>query len=91
MKRTLKITKAELQTLFYSPVAWMILIIFMIQVCLNFFDMFTAYVVSAEEGYTTQHISLNLLAGRNGLLTALQSQLYFYIPLLTMGLISLPL
>ncbi|MBR6495986.1 MAG: ABC transporter permease subunit, partial [Rikenellaceae bacterium] len=88
MKRTLKITKAELQTLFYSPVAWMILIIFMIQVCLNFFDIFTPHVVSAEEGYSTYRISLNLFSGRYGLLTALQSQLYFYIPLLTMGLIS---
>ena len=88
MKRTLKIAKAELQTLFYSPVAWMILIIFMVQVCLQFFDLFTAYVTSVEAGYSVNGISLSLLSGRNGLLTALQNHLYFYIPLLTMGLVS---
>ena len=89
MKRTLKIAKAELQTLFYSPVAWMVLIIFIFQVCLNFFDLLHPYLISVEEGYSTNHISISILAGeRSGLFTVLQRYLFLYVPLMTMGLIS---
>ena len=36
MKKIFKIAKMELQTLFYSPIAWLILVIFAFQTVTNF-------------------------------------------------------
>ena len=39
MKTIYKIAKLELANLFYSPIAWFILIIFMLQMGINFGEM----------------------------------------------------
>ena len=81
------IAKTELQTLFYSPIAWLVLVIIAIQTGMTFTDNFGSIVESQASGYSNTGISLRLF-GPQGLLFMLQNNLYLYIPLLTMGLIS---
>ena len=40
MKTIYKIAKTELQTLFYSPVAWLVIVIFTFQTAMTFTNMF---------------------------------------------------
>ena len=50
MKAIKRIALTELQTMFYSPIAWFILIIFTFQACMAFVDVFNGYVVAQELG-----------------------------------------
>ena len=88
MKTIFKIAKTELQTLFYSPIAWLILIIFTFQCSMAFSDLMGGMVRRASLGYGNYNVTLGLYAGTRGLFTAVQSYLYLYIPLLTMSLMS---
>lgn len=88
MKMIYRIARTEMQTLFYSPVAWLIIVIFTFQVGMYFSDIFGEMVRNQELGYTLRSVTLNVFSGRFGLFTAVQQYLYFYIPLLTMGLMS---
>lgn len=88
MKAIWKIARTELQTLFYSPVAWLILIVFTFQASMTFSNVFSEFVRSQDLGYSLRSLTLNTFGGRRGLFTGMQSYLYLYIPLLTMGLIS---
>lgn len=88
MKMIYRIARTEMQTLFYSPVAWLIIVIFTFQVGMYFSDIFGGMVRNQELGYTLRSVTLNVFSGRFGLFTAVQQYLYFYIPLLTMGLMS---
>ena len=89
MKKIYKIAKMELQTLFYSPIAWLILVIFAFQAVTNFMGNIESYVQTQELGYPIQSITSSLFANPwGGLFTAVQGYLYLYIPLLTMGLMS---
>ena len=83
-----RIARTEMQTLFYSPVAWLIIVIFTFQVGMYFSDIFGGMVRNQELGYTLRSVTLNVFSGRFGLFTEVQQYLYFYIPLLTMGLMS---
>ncbi len=83
-----KIARTELQTLFYSPVAWLILIIFTFQASMAFSNIFIGFARSQEMGYRLWSVTLGTYAGMSGLFTTIQSYLYLYIPLLTMGLVS---
>ena len=89
MKKIFKIAKMELQTLFYSPIAWLILVIFAFQTVTNFMGNIESYVQSQELGYPVSSITTRLFASPwGGLFTTVQGYLYLYIPLLTMGLMS---
>jgi len=88
MKMIYKIARAELQTLFYSPVAWLILIVFTVQAVLSFASGMGNQVDFQNLGYNLRDVSLTVFAGMRGLLTSMQQYLYLYIPLLTMGLMS---
>ncbi|MDR1415733.1 MAG: Gldg family protein [Odoribacteraceae bacterium] len=88
MKIIRKIALTELQTLFYSPVAWLILIVFTFIAAMTFTDVFGAFVLSQDLNYGQTNITLGLLAGMRGLFTNMQGYLYLYIPLLTMSLMS---
>ncbi len=81
--------RTELQTLFYSPVAWLILIIFAFQAGMAFSDQFAGFVQTKKLGYSLNGVTLNLfLDPWRGFFTRIQDYLYFYIPLLTMGMMS---
>lgn len=83
-----KISKTELQTLFYSPIAWLIIVIFTFQTSMGFSGVMGDLVKSQELGYGLQSVTKNIFAGWMGLFSTVQQYLYLYIPLLTMGLMS---
>ena len=90
MKAIKRIALTELQTMFYSPIAWFILIIFTFQACMAFVDVFNGYVVAQELGRSVRNVTLGTFANpwNNGIFIVMQSYLYLYIPLLTMGIMS---
>ena len=66
MKKIFKIAKMELQTLFYSPIAWLILVIFAFQTVTNFMGNIESYVQSQELGYPVSSITTILFASPRG-------------------------
>lgn len=89
MKVIYKIAKAELSFLFCSPIAWLILIIFAFQAGMAFADNISHYIsTQAANGYLGELTERIFVSYPQGVLIQMQSNLYLYIPLLTMGLIS---
>lgn len=88
MKTIWKIAKAELNTLFCSPVAWLILIIFAFQAGLTFSDLISDQLRYLALNYRPYNLTSSLLLGYSGVFSDMQNNLYLYIPLLTMGLMS---
>lgn len=88
MKTIWKIAKAELNTLFCSPIAWLILIIFAFQAGLTFSDLISDQLRYLALNYRPYNLTSSLLAGYRGVYSDMQNNLYLYIPLLTMGLMS---
>ncbi len=88
MKKILKIARVELSILFYSPIAWLVLIIFIIQCGVTFTDLIAKHEISQQLGNGIKSITIKTFGGREGLFAAVQSKLFLYIPLLTMGLMS---
>lgn len=88
MKVTWNIAKAELQTLFFSPLAWLVMVVFGIMVFGSFYDKFDLLVRTQELGDNIGHATRELFIDRNGIYAAMLQILYFFFPLLTMGLIS---
>ncbi len=88
MKTTLRIAAAELRYLFCSPVAWLILVIFSVQVGLSFTDAFMQQVQYEGMGYSLWEVTSSIFTGWRGIFPSYLPNLYLYIPLLTMGLMS---
>ncbi|MBF4507736.1 Gldg family protein [Flavobacterium sp. JLP] len=88
MKTIYRIAKTELNTMFYSPVAWVVLVIFSIQSSWKFFDTLERFEKGQKIGQHMDNLSQILFSGFSGLFTEMQNYLYLYVPLLTMGLIS---
>ncbi|WP_281638254.1 Gldg family protein [Flavobacterium marginilacus] len=88
MKTIFRIAKTELNTMFYSPVAWVVLVIFSIQSSWKFFDLIERFEKSQKLGNGMDNLSQVVFSGFSGLYTEMQNYLYLYVPLLTMGLIS---
>ena len=89
MKKIFRIAKTELQTLFYSPVAWLILIIFTFQVAMVFTGIFVEQVSTQEMGYGLYSVTYMTFTNTwNGVFMSVQQYLYLYVPLLTMSLMS---
>lgn len=89
MKTIYKLARTELQTLFYSPIAWLILVVFTFQVAMVFAGKFTGFTRNQALGYGLSNVTSEIfISGWGGLFTTVQGYLYLYIPLLTMGLMS---
>jgi ABC-2 type transport system permease protein len=88
MKIIRKIALTELQALFCSPVAWLILIVFTFQAAMSFTGAFGIFVQNQEMHYGVSNLTLQMFGGRMGLFSTVQGYLYLYIPLLTMSLMS---
>lgn len=88
MKKIYKLALTELQTLFYSPVAWLILVIFLFQVGMTYCSILEPKVMGQELGRTQGNLTMSIFSGLRGLFEAIQRNLYFYVPLLTMGLMT---
>ena len=88
MKTIWKIAKAELNTIFCSPIAWLILIIFAFQAGLTYSDLIADQLRYLALNYRPYKLTASLLVGYSGVYSDMQNNLYLYIPLLTMGLMS---
>lgn len=88
MRTIFKLAKTELRDLFYSPIAWLILIIFTFQTGMLFSGMISQIAAGQTMGYQYVSLTMGLFASWSGLFSNVQSYLYLYIPLLTMGLMS---
>lgn len=88
MRKIFKIASLELSVLFYSPVAWLVLTIFMIQCGIGFFENLQGIVTGQSLGYEAAAITNNLFGDGIGLFTMVQGTLYLYLPILTMGIMS---
>lgn len=92
MKTTVKIAKTELALLFYSPIAWFLLVAFLFQAGLTYSGEIENYLISQEMGgrrlqYLT-FLTSRIFAPPYGIWPGLVRNLYLYLPLLTMGLMS---
>ena len=88
-KMIFNIAKTELQMLFYSPVAWFILVAFGIQAGMSFAGQLQNTVYSQEMGYIPYGCTQRLFSVYwGGVFVTMQKYLYYYIPLLTMSLVS---
>ncbi|WEK33645.1 MAG: Gldg family protein [Candidatus Pseudobacter hemicellulosilyticus] len=90
MKTIYRIAKAELGYLFYSPLAWLVLIVFLFQSALQFTSLLQQYESSQQVGYALHSMTRQLFTNpyAPGIFMAAKYNLYLYIPLLTMGLLS---
>ena len=85
MRTTLDIAKNELKTLFFSPVAWLIVIVFAFQTGFEFSRLFDYAVQTKAAGGGLSDLTQRIFSST---LVKIQGYLYLYIPLLTMGLMS---
>ena len=92
MRAIYKIAKTELQMLFYSPIAWLLLLCFIFQTVFFYTGMLEGFVLDVENSGRTYWCSYRLFVmghgGGSGLWPSVVKILYLYIPLLTMGVIS---
>jgi ABC-2 type transport system permease protein len=93
MKLIFKIAKAELRNLFYSPIAWFLTIAFMVECAISYTSLLNDNATTQEMGgmglqYMTQLTARIFTNPFNGVFIGIMKNLYLYIPLLTMGLIS---
>lgn len=94
MKMTLKIARAELLNLFFSPVAWLVIIFYFIACGIPFVEHMSTYfrvqsvMFDADrnwKGFDGNGLTLELTWP---VVTSLINNLYLFIPLLTMGIIN---
>lgn len=88
MQKILKIARLELSILFYSPIAWLVLVIFMVQTGITFTDILFTQETYQQLERNISVLSKVLFAGDKGTFKAVMDNLYLYIPLLTMSLFS---
>jgi len=89
MKTIYRIAKTELLTLFYSPVAWLVLVIFAFQVNMEFSSSIASQLRLKSLDYTLWNVTTRVFTNNMvGLFPKMLKHLYLYIPLLTMGLMS---
>lgn len=92
MNLMFKIAKTELRNLFYSPIAWFLTIAFFVQCAITYIKALNNVAISQEMGgielaYLTE-LTVRIFTKPTGLFPPIMQNLYLYIPLLTMGLIS---
>ena len=88
MKTIFQIAKMELQKMFYSPIAWLVLIIFGVQAGLFFGRGLESLVRTIELGQEVGNLTYNMFSSKNGVFNTSLRNIYLYLPLLTMGLLS---
>ncbi len=88
MKTIYKIAKTELKTLFFSPIAWLIIVIFAFQTGLVFTGIYDQMLRRQLIGWKLWMATLGTFGGIQGTFTIVQQYLFLYIPLLTMGVMS---
>ena len=85
MKTICKIAKRELQRLFYSPISWVIILVLVWQASAVFGGLCGRFAALNAAGKGTGGASFIFIMN---MWMSTCGALYFYIPLLTMGLLS---
>jgi ABC-2 type transport system permease protein len=93
MKKANRIARIELSALFYSPIAWFMVVVFSFQAGLAFLNVLRGRIVYQTimpELYTQRSFFqiATMFGPPNGFLPGIVSRLFLYLPLVTMGLIS---
>ncbi|UMB55453.1 Gldg family protein [Lutibacter sp. A64] len=88
MKKIVRIARLELSIMFYSPIAWLVLVLFIIQTGITFTELLYSQETNQQLGRPLNVLTKVLFAGEDGILAKVQRTLYLYIPILTMGLFS---
>ena len=92
MKILLRIARTELATMFYSPIAWFIWIVFSYICASDFVSGIESDLTYKEiHGYGIDPFSITFsqfLHTMGGFLQGIVGELYIYTPLLTMGIMS---
>lgn len=88
MQKIIRIARLELSVLFYSPIAWIIMVIIFLQGGLNYTDGLYFQETQQQLERPLTVVTRVLFAGDKGMLSALLEYLYLYIPLLTMSIFS---
>lgn len=87
-----KIAFTELKILFYSPVAWFVLAIFMFQCGMAYTNIlgenFLLQQIGGEMGGRLPFLTTSVFGMFRGIFVSMNGYIYLYVPLLTMGLIS---
>mgnify|MGYP002576762417 FL=1 len=87
--QTMRIAKIELNTMFYSPVAWLLLLVFAVQVGYSFVSVLGGILDSMDLGRETWSVSQQIFGkSMSSIMPGIQRYIYLYIPLITMGLMS---
>lgn len=84
----MRLMKTELRVLFFSPIAWIVLIIFVFQAGINYCDVLKFQLREVAMGKSAYNLTYYLVCGYSGVYAKMLETLYLYIPLLTMGLMS---
>ena len=86
------IAKNELRKFFYSPIAWLVLTIFMVQLAYGFtlsLDRLLGYDALKSLAFRDNYSGTVLIGrGSDGIFNMIRTSLFIYIPLLSMGLVS---
>ncbi len=93
MKKILHIAKNELYTLFYSPVAWILMTLFLVLTSVDYIGVTDMFVEAYERGgpdlmYLENLTSTITSSPTIGYFFGVINNLYIFFPLITMGLIS---
>ena len=86
------IAKNELRKFFYSPIAWLVLTIFIVQLAYGFtlsLDRLLGYDALKSLAFRSNYSGTVLIGrGSDGIFNMIRTSLFIYIPLLSMGLVS---
>lgn len=88
IKTAVRVAKIELNSMFYSPVAWLVLVIFGFQIGMSFAQIYGEQLRYQDMGYDLWSVTTGVYTGMRGILPPIQRYIYLYIPLITMGLMS---
>jgi ABC-2 type transport system permease protein len=86
MKKIIQIARLELSLLFYSPIAWLMLLVLFIQMSMGLIPKLPE--IARGQGLSVLTDRLFISLEYSGVLSAILDKLYLYIPLITMGIIS---
>lgn len=88
MNKTLKIALSEFKSIFYSPIAWLALAVFVIQSAFSFLNVVEICKMNLSTGIPYSRLTAEIFSGGGGVFSTVRDNLYLYMPLLTMGLMS---
>nr|WP_121270289.1 Gldg family protein [Pedobacter schmidteae] len=92
MKKIIQIAKLELGLLFYSPIAWLLIMIFFVQMAIDFVSAVRIIQFLGKFGvefpFVTDALYTTSSGKTHGVYFLILKSLYLYTPLITMGIIS---